>query len=73
MSAAPLLCAGVTVYAPLRRLITRPGAKVTVIGIGGLGHLAIQFAAAMGADVTVGDAGAAPATASRCDEGTTTL
>ncbi|GAX72598.1 hypothetical protein CEUSTIGMA_g54.t1 [Chlamydomonas eustigma] len=52
VSAAPLLCAGVTVYAPLKRLITKPGTRVSVIGIGGLGHLALQFAAALGAEVT---------------------
>eukprot|EP01025_Chloroclados_australasicus_P021765 TRINITY_DN2275_c0_g1_i1.p1 TRINITY_DN2275_c0_g1~~TRINITY_DN2275_c0_g1_i1.p1 ORF type:complete len:344 (-),score=35.04 TRINITY_DN2275_c0_g1_i1:351-1382(-) len=50
--AAPLLCAGTTVYGPLRKHITRPGMKVAILGIGGLGHLAIQFAAAMGAVVT---------------------
>lgn len=38
-------------YSPLRKLVTHPGTKVTVIGIGGLGHLAIQFAAKMGAEV----------------------
>eukprot|EP00798_Chlamydomonas_sp_ICE-L_P020882 gene20882-27725_t len=52
VSAAPLLCAGLTVYAPLRRLITQPGCKVAIIGIGGLGHLAIQLASKMGAVVT---------------------
>lgn len=41
--AAPLMCAGATVFAPLRRYITHPGMKVGVIGIGGLGHLAVQF------------------------------
>ena len=46
-AAAPLLCAGVTVYAPLARWL-RPGARVAVVGIGGLGHLALQFAAALG-------------------------
>lgn len=51
-SAAPLLCAGITVYTPLRTYIKYPGAKVGVLGIGGLGHLAIKFAAAMGAQVT---------------------
>jgi uncharacterized zinc-type alcohol dehydrogenase-like protein len=50
--AAPLMCAGITVYAPLRKWITRPGMKVAVMGIGGLGHLALQFAAHMGAEVT---------------------
>jgi hypothetical protein len=49
--AAPLLCAGVTVYAPIKRMIKRPGAKIAVLGIGGLGHLGLQFAAAMGAEV----------------------
>jgi uncharacterized zinc-type alcohol dehydrogenase-like protein len=51
-SAAPLLCAGITVYTPLRTYIKRPGMKVGVMGIGGLGHLAIKFARAMGAEVT---------------------
>ena len=51
-SAAPLLCAGITVYAPLRTHIKHPGAKVGVLGIGGLGHLAVKFARAMGAEVT---------------------
>jgi alcohol/geraniol dehydrogenase (NADP+) len=51
-SAAPLLCAGITVYSPLRKHITKPGMKVGVIGIGGLGHLGIKFARAMGAQVT---------------------
>lgn len=51
-SAAPLLCAGITVYSPLRTYIKYPGTKVGVVGIGGLGHLAIKFARAMGAEVT---------------------
>ncbi|MGK7940785.1 MAG: NAD(P)-dependent alcohol dehydrogenase [Crocosphaera sp.] len=51
-SAAPLLCAGITVYTPLRTYIKHPGTKVGVVGIGGLGHLAIKFARAMGAEVT---------------------
>lgn len=51
-SAAPLLCAGITVYNPLRTHITHPGMKVGVMGIGGLGHLALKFARAMGAEVT---------------------
>ncbi|KXZ54224.1 hypothetical protein GPECTOR_5g316 [Gonium pectorale] len=54
-SAAPLLCAGVTVYSPLRRHLTRPGMRVGVLGVGGLGHLALQFAAKMGGDVTALD------------------
>jgi len=45
--AAPLMCAGVTVFAPLARYVTRPGMTVGVIGIGGLGHLAVMFAAKM--------------------------
>ncbi|KAJ3111368.1 hypothetical protein HDU96_005757 [Phlyctochytrium bullatum] len=48
--AAPLLCAGVTVFAPLRRFGAGPGKRVGVAGIGGLGHLAIQFASKMGAE-----------------------
>ena len=51
-SAAPLLCAGITVYTPLRTHIKHPGMKVGVMGIGGLGHLGIKFARAMGAEVT---------------------
>ncbi|MFZ0925503.1 MAG: NAD(P)-dependent alcohol dehydrogenase [Halobacteriota archaeon] len=50
--AAPLLCAGVTVYAPMRRYGVRPHHHVGVVGIGGLGHLALQFAHAMGCEVT---------------------
>jgi uncharacterized zinc-type alcohol dehydrogenase-like protein len=50
--AAPLLCAGVTVFSPLRRHGVSAGTRVGVLGIGGLGHLALQFAAALGADVT---------------------
>ena len=52
-SAAPLLCAGITVYTPLRTYIKYPGMKVGIVGIGGLGHLAIKFARTMGAEVTV--------------------
>lgn len=51
--AAPLLCAGITVYSPLRTWNVGPGSRVGVIGIGGLGHLAVRFAAALGAKVTV--------------------
>ena len=50
--AAPLLCAGITVYTPLRNHGVRPSSRVGVIGIGGLGHLGIQFAKAFGAEVT---------------------
>ena len=49
--AAPLLCGGITVYSPLRRY-AGPQARVGVVGIGGLGHLALQFARAMGCEVT---------------------
>jgi uncharacterized zinc-type alcohol dehydrogenase-like protein len=51
--AAPLLCAGITVYSPLRLWGVGPGSRVGVVGIGGLGHLAVRFAAALGAAVTV--------------------
>jgi uncharacterized zinc-type alcohol dehydrogenase-like protein len=51
--AAPLLCAGITVYSPLRLWNVGPGSRVGVVGIGGLGHLAVRFAAALGATVTV--------------------
>src|SRR3954465_1746496 len=52
-AAAPLLCAGITTYSPLRRWGAGPGKKVAVIGMGGLGHMAVKLAAAMGAEVTV--------------------
>lgn len=52
-AAAPLLCAGITTYAPLRRWGAGPGKKVAVVGLGGLGHLAVKIAHALGADVTV--------------------
>lgn len=51
--AAPLLCAGITSYSPLRQWGAGPGKKVAVVGLGGLGHLGVRLAAAMGADVTV--------------------
>lgn len=47
---APLLCAGVTTYSPLVRAGVGPGKKVGIVGIGGLGHIAVQFAAALGAE-----------------------
>lgn len=50
---APLLCAGITTYSPLRQWGTGPGKKVGVMGLGGLGHMAVKLAAAMGAEVTV--------------------
>jgi uncharacterized zinc-type alcohol dehydrogenase-like protein len=51
--AAPLLCAGITTYSPLHRFNAGPGKKVAVIGLGGLGHMAVKIAHAMGAEVTV--------------------
>ena len=51
--AGPLLCAGITTYSPLRHWSVAPGKKVAIAGLGGLGHLAVQFATKMGADVTV--------------------
>ncbi|MBC7457042.1 MAG: NAD(P)-dependent alcohol dehydrogenase [Bdellovibrionaceae bacterium] len=50
---APLLCAGITTYSPLKRFGTKKGSKVGVVGLGGLGHMAIKIAKAMGAEVTV--------------------
>ena len=52
-AAAPLLCAGITVYSPLKRWGAAPGKRVAVIGLGGLGHMAVKFAAALGAEVHV--------------------
>jgi alcohol/geraniol dehydrogenase (NADP+) len=51
-SAAPLLCAGITVYNPIRTHGVNPASRVGVVGVGGLGHIAIQFARAFGAEVT---------------------
>ncbi|MGH9696858.1 MAG: NAD(P)-dependent alcohol dehydrogenase, partial [Bryobacteraceae bacterium] len=51
-NAAPLLCAGITVYTPLRTYGVSPAARVGVVGIGGLGHLALQFARVFGAEIT---------------------
>ncbi len=50
--AAVLLCAGLTVYSPLRKYGTGPTQKIAIVGVGGLGHLAIQFAHALGCEVT---------------------
>lgn len=50
---APLLCAGITTYSPLKRFGVKEGSKVGIVGLGGLGHMGVKFAAAMGADVTV--------------------
>lgn len=51
--AAPLLCAGITTYSPLRLWNVGPGSRVGIIGLGGLGHMAVKLAAGLGADVTV--------------------
>jgi uncharacterized zinc-type alcohol dehydrogenase-like protein len=51
--AAPILCAGITTYSPLRTWNVKKGSRVGVIGLGGLGHMAVKIAAAMGAEVTV--------------------
>jgi uncharacterized zinc-type alcohol dehydrogenase-like protein len=51
--AAPLLCAGITTYSPLRHWKAGPGTRVAVVGLGGLGHVGVKIAAAMGARVTV--------------------
>lgn len=50
---APLLCAGITLYSPIKNWKAGPGKKVAVMGLGGLGHMGVKFAAAMGAEVTV--------------------
>jgi len=50
---APLVCAGITTYSPLRTWDVGPGSRVGVIGLGGLGHMAVKLAAGLGADVTV--------------------
>ena len=52
-AAAPLLCAGITTYSPLTHWNAGPGKKVAVVGMGGLGHMAVKIAHAMGAEVTV--------------------
>jgi uncharacterized zinc-type alcohol dehydrogenase-like protein len=51
--AAPLLCAGITTYSPLKHFGAKPGSEVAVVGLGGLGHMAVKLARAMGANVTV--------------------
>ena len=50
---APLLCAGITTYSPLRKFKVGAGQKVGIVGLGGLGHMGVKFAVSMGADVTV--------------------
>lgn len=52
-AAAPLLCAGITTYSPLNHWEAGPGKKVAIVGMGGLGHMAVKIAHAMGAEVTV--------------------
>ncbi|MCM3887012.1 NAD(P)-dependent alcohol dehydrogenase [Frankia sp. R82] len=52
-TAAPLLCAGITVYSPLRHWQAGPGRRVAVVGLGGLGHMGVKIAHALGAEVTV--------------------
>jgi len=51
--AAPLLCAGITTYSPLRQFRVKTGDRVAVVGLGGLGHMAVKLAVSMGAKVTV--------------------
>ncbi|WP_270889656.1 NAD(P)-dependent alcohol dehydrogenase [Pedococcus sp. 5OH_020] len=53
VAAAPLLCAGITTYAPLRHWNAGPGKKVAIVGLGGLGHMGVKIAHALGAEVTV--------------------
>nr|WP_242686998.1 MULTISPECIES: alcohol dehydrogenase catalytic domain-containing protein [Actinopolyspora] len=65
IEAAPLLCAGVTTYHALRESPARPGDRVAVLGVGGLGHLGIQFAARMGMEVVAISRGAAKAELAR--------
>lgn len=62
---APLLCGGITVYNPIRTHGVNPSSRVGIIGIGGLGHMAIQFARAFGADVTAFSTSAAKEEESR--------
>lgn len=50
---APLLCAGITLFSPIKHWKVGPGKKVAVMGLGGLGHMGVKFAVAMGAEVTV--------------------
>jgi uncharacterized zinc-type alcohol dehydrogenase-like protein len=52
-ASAPLLCAGITLYSPLMHWKTGPGKKVAIVGLGGLGHMGVKIAHALGADVTV--------------------
>ena len=49
--AAPLLCAGITLFSPLRHWKAGPGTRLAIIGLGGLGHMGVKLGAAMGAEV----------------------
>jgi uncharacterized zinc-type alcohol dehydrogenase-like protein len=52
-AAAPLMCAGITLYSPLKHWQAGPGKKIAIVGLGGLGHMGVKYANAFGADVTV--------------------
>ncbi len=52
-AAAPLLCAGITLYSPLRHWNAGPGKRIAIVGLGGLGHMGVKLGATMGADITV--------------------
>lgn len=52
-ASAPLLCAGITLYSPLRHWNAGPGKKIAIVGMGGLGHMGVKLGAAMGAEITV--------------------
>src|SRR5262249_1487059 len=52
-AAAPLLCAGITLYSPLKHWNAGPGKKVAIVGLGGLGHMGVKLAHALGSEVTV--------------------
>ena len=52
-ASAPLLCAGITLYSPLKHWNAGPGKKVAIVGMGGLGHMGVKIGSAMGADITV--------------------
>lgn len=53
LGAAPLLCAGITVYSPMMKFGLKPSMKFGVVGLGGLGHMAAKFGVAMGCNTTV--------------------
>lgn len=72
-SAAPLLCAGLTVFSPLERFKVGKGMRVGVVGLGGLGHLAVRFATRLGADVIAFDPDAAEKRALARDLGASEL